>query len=347
MRPAGGVEQDPLRAGVEVGPRSLDDRGRRVAPGGDAERLPDRPTGGDDLLDGLVAGELDRIGVDRGDDLGDPPPAGVGGDRDDPRRRRREGPGDAGEGDGLAQLQGPWRAGDEIEADRVGARPDRGQNALRVGDPADLRERGGRAVGGVRWRLAGRDEGPRGCGGFVGSGEGLADERGVEADGPPRGNPRGIANAGFGHDETIVGNERAQPNRPIGVHRKGPEVAVVDPDQAGPGRERPLELALIVRLHEWLQPDLQGALDKPREPLRRVEHGQEQHGIGAGRPEMGELDVLDDELLRQDRDGNGRPDRSEVVDRAAEPVRLAQDRDRGRAAGFVSSGSGDDVLARR
>src|SRR5207247_5896492 len=68
MRPAGGVEQDPLRAGVEVGPRSLDDRGRRVAPGGDAERLPDRPTGGDDLLDGLVAGELDRIGGDRGDD---------------------------------------------------------------------------------------------------------------------------------------------------------------------------------------------------------------------------------------------------------------------------------------
>src|SRR5439155_1670700 len=57
--------------------------------------------------------------------------------------------------------------------------------------------------------------------------------------------------------------------------------------------------------------------------------------------------ALDDELLRQDRDGNGRPDRSEVVDRAAEPVRLAQDRDRGRAAGFVSSGSGDDVLARR
>ena len=60
----------------------------------------------------------------------------------------------------------------------------------------------------------------------------------------------------------------------------------------------------------------------------------------------GELALLDDELLGQDRHARRRRGRPQVVDRAAEPVRLAQDRDRGRAAGLVGPGPGDDVVAR-
>ncbi len=58
-----------------------------------------------------------------------------------------------------------------------------------------------------------------------------------------------------------------------------------------------------------------------------------------------ELAVVDDELLGEDRDRDGRANGAQVVDRAAEPVRLAQDRDRGRPAGLVGAGPGDDVIA--
>ncbi len=85
-------------------------------------------------------------------------------------------------------------------------------------------------------------------------------------------------------------------------------------------------------------------LDEPGEPLRRMEDREEQHEVRAGRPEMGQLDRLDDELLGQDGDRDRGPDRAEVVDRAAEPVRLAQDGDRDGATGLVRASPGDDVL---
>ena len=84
----------------------------------------------------------------------------------------------------------------------------------------------------------------------------------------------------------------------------------------------------VVDLDERLQPELEGRRDEAREPPRRMEHGEQQDEVRAGRPEQRQLDLLDHELLGQDRDGDRRPDRPQVVERAAEPVRLAQDRDR-------------------
>ena len=97
-------------------------------------------------------------------------------------------------------------------------------------------------------------------------------------------------------------------------------------------------------LDERLEPDLDGARDEPGEPLRRMEDGEEEHEIRAGRAEMGQLDRFDDELLGQDRDRDGSPNGPQVVDRAAEPVRLAQHGDRDRAPGLVGPRPGDDVL---
>ena len=62
---------------------------------------------------------------------------------------------------------------------------------------------------------------------------------------------------------------------------------------------------------------------------------------------MRKLDRLDHELLGEDRDGDRRSDGSQIVDRAAEPMGLAQDGDRDRAAGFVGPGPRDDVLVDR
>ena len=76
-----------------------------------------------------------------------------------------------------------------------------------------------------------------------------------------------------------------------------------------------------------------------------MEDREQQDEVGAGGAQHRQLDLLDDELLGQDRDGDRRPHRPQVVDRAAEPVRLAQDRDRRRAAGLVGAGPGDDVVA--
>ena len=166
----------------------------------------------------------------------------------------------------------------------------------------------------------------------------------VEPDAHASGDGRGVADAGLGDDEAIVRDERAEADRPFRIDVERPKVAVVQPDDPGVGRERALELFLVVRLDKWLEADLQGTVDEAGEALRRMEHSKEQDEIRAGRAKMRQLDRLDDELLGEDRDRDRRPDRSEVVDRAAEPVGLAQDGDRRRAARLVGSSPGDDVL---
>ena len=75
-----------------------------------------------------------------------------------------------------------------------------------------------------------------------------------------------------------------------------------------------------------------------------MQDGEQQDGVRAGRAQVVELARVDDELLGEDRDRDRRADRAQVVDRAAEPVRLAQDGDRRGAAGLVGAGAGDDVL---
>jgi hypothetical protein len=108
--------------------------------GRQVQHLPDRATDRRDRRDGFVTGELDRVGVDRGDrrlDLGrrgidedgyDPgPPAG--GRRGASHRRQVR---------GLGQGQSPRRARNQVQADGVGAGTERRQQSLGVGDAADL-----------------------------------------------------------------------------------------------------------------------------------------------------------------------------------------------------------------
>ena len=96
----------------------------------------------------------------------------------------------------------------------------------------------------------------------------------------------------------------------IDVDVERPQVAVVEPDEAGPGRERPVELAVVVDLDERLEPELEGLRDEAGQAARRVEDREQQDEVRAGRAEQRQLELLDDEVLGQDRDADRRPDRA-------------------------------------
>ena len=168
----------------------------------------------------------------------------------------------------------------------------------------------------------------------------LADECAVEPERAPAGDRRGLADARLGDDQPVVGDVLAQPGCPLDVDVERPQVAVVEPDQAGATGERALQLALVVDLDERLETDLESALDESGEPPRRMEDREQQDEVGAGGTQERQLDFLDHEVLGEDRDGDRRADRPEVVDRAAEPVRFAQDGDRRRAARLHRLGRG-------
>ncbi len=77
-----------------------------------------------------------------------------------------------------------------------------------------------------------------------------------------------------------------------------------------------------------------------------MEDGEQEHEISAGRAQEGQLAWIDHELLREDRDGHRGAHGPEVRHGPAEPVRLAQDGDRGRAAGGIRAGTHDHVIRR-
>ena len=253
----------------------------------------------------------------------------------------------AGEGRELGRLvegQLARRPRHEVEADGVGAGPDRGQHAVRIGDAADLHERSPRHLGRIGRRPAGGDEGTGGRGRVGRAHERLADERRVEPEGAPAGDDRRVADARLGDDDAVVGHQRAQAVGPGRVDVERAQVAVVQADEPGAGRERCLELALVMGLDEWLQPELDGTLDEGA-PGRRGRAGRRAAGRASAPAarRTGSCRCVDDELLGQDRDGHAGADAAQVVDRATEPVRFAQDRDRRGAAGLVGACLGDEV----
>ena len=85
MRPARGVQQDPLGASAQKRVSAIHDGRGRVA-GTNAERLPDGTADSGDGRCGLVAVELDRVGINGRDDGGHVGRRQVDGDDDDPCR---------------------------------------------------------------------------------------------------------------------------------------------------------------------------------------------------------------------------------------------------------------------
>ena len=190
----------------------------------------------------------------------------------------------------LVIRQGARRAGHEVEADGVSPGCQRRGQPGHLRDAADLDE--GRAavrgrVHAGRGNLAGRHvrRHPRlhGRGIAAGAHEVLADERGIEAGRPPAARGGRLAQAGLGHHEAIVRHQVAQAHGQLHVHPERPQVAVVDADESGVRADRRAQLALVVRLHEWLQPELEGQCDEPGQ-LPRADGGRPAAGRRPRRP---------------------------------------------------------------
>ena len=109
-----------------------------------------------------------------------------------------------------------------------------------------------------------------------------------------------------------------------------------------------LELARVVGLDERLQAEVER---RARRAGRAAwpDGGRRAAGRGRRRPRggVGSWTASTTNSLARTGHGDRGPDRPQVVDRAAEPVRLAQDRDRRRAAGLVGAGARDDVVVGR
>ena len=242
MRSARGVEEEPLDAGIEVGTAARhevgDDRGRvgRLR-GREVEDLPgpsrDRPRG----RDRFRATELDDVGIELGDDPFQALGRRVGGDRDDERTSTgaARGPREPGEGRGLVESELAGRARDDVQPDRIGPGPDGREDAVGVGDAADLHGRPPRDVGRIVGLRTGRDEGPDGGGRIERPDQRLADERPIEPERPPASDEPGLTDPRFGDDEPVVRDELAESCRLVDIDLERAQVAVVEPDQTGAG----------------------------------------------------------------------------------------------------------------
>ena len=161
---------------------------------------------------------------------------------------------------------------------------DRREHAVDVGDAADLDER----AGARRWpdRAGAAPAATNARAAAAGSrraDERLADERGIEAERAPAGDGRRLADARLGDDQPIVGDELAEPRRPLGIDVERPQVAVVEPDEPRAGRERRVELARVVGLDERLEAEV-AAPARPGAPAAAAGGGRPAAARGRRRP---------------------------------------------------------------
>ena len=174
--------------------------------------------------------------------------------------------------------------------------------------------------------------------------ERLADERAIEAERAPTRRDRGVADARLGDHEAVVGDgSRSRPARSASTS------SVRRSRLLRPMTGRPSRARARARARRGPPPAARGRASNAASTSRPSRFAgwrtasRRTRSAPAARSSV-ELARLDDEVLGQDRHGDRRADRAQVVDRAAEPVRLAQHRDRRCAARLVRPGPGDDVV---
>ena len=350
MGPAGRVEEEAFDTAGEIGTTARHEvRGRRREVPWLCRRqvehlpcpAPDRPG----ALDRLVPVELDDVRVERFQDRGEQARRRIRRDRHDQGSvSAANGADQPGQGGGLVEGECPGCVGDDVEPDRIGTRGDRGEDAGLIGDAADLDEGPASDVGRIRGRGAGGNERTNRRCWIVAPDECLADEDTIEAEGPPAGDDRRSPDTRLGDDEAIVRDEFAQPAGPLDVHFKRPQVPIVQTDESRGRGKSPVQFTRVVDLDEGLQAQVMRRRDESREPSCGVKDREQEDDVSAGRTKERQLDRVDHEILGQDRDGDRCPNRTKVLDRAAEPMRLAQHGDRRRAPRFVGAGPRDDVF---
>ena len=282
--PGGEVRPGPSHAGRD---QRLDARPARSL--GRQVDATSRSAGRDppDELGRLVAGELDDVRVERGDDRLEPFEPGVGGDRHDPRL--------AGRPSRPLERGGPARR--PRRARGSGACPARGSSRSRRPRHASAARIPAASVipqiltNGARSAAAGssgsRPAAANRAAAAAGSAERISASPMSAASKPSARQPASVPGSRTPDSATTrrsVRHELAQPHGPLGVDRQGPQVAVVQADQAGPGGEGPLELALDRAPRPAARGrGRQGSSTRRPRPGRRMEARQEQDEVRPGR----------------------------------------------------------------
>ena len=175
----------------------------------------------------------------------------------------------------------------------------------------------------------------------------LADERAVEPAAPASARPSPAP----GHPDSAMTSRssgtssRRRPGT-LGVDVERPQVAVVEPDQARARRERALELASVVGLDQRLQPEVaaprrrgaRAASPGGGTARSRTRSAPAARSMGSWRASTTKS------LARTGTLTDARTARRSSTG-AAEPVGLAQDRDRGSATGLVRPRASHQVVA--
>ncbi len=119
------------------------------------------------------------------------------------------------------------------------------------------------------------------------------------------------------------------------VDAEGIQIPAVHADDAGARLERAVELGRRVDLDQCVEPRLSRGSQQRGETLRCQRPHDEQHGGGAGRARLQHLELVENEILPQQRHGDRRRGRSKVVHRPAEVRLVGQHRDRRRAVAGI------------
>ena len=213
----------------------------------------------------------------------------------------------------------PGRRG-EHEPDGVGAQRHRQQGVGLGGDPADLHEHahgsrrhrrlprpsadaGGPASARHRRPAVGRPHQrlphQHGLVAGVGQPAGVARRRGSPT--RPRPPPR-------------RGSASTRPQGPLVVHLEGVQVALVHPDELGPGVQGPLELGLVVHLDQGVEADsCRARLQQPDQLVVGQRGHDEQDGVGPHQPGVAHVGVGHGEVLAQHREPTRGPGGGQVA----------------------------------
>ena len=144
--------------------------------------------------------------------------------------------------------------------------------------------------------------------------QGLAHQDGAGALGGIARRVGGPGDAGLGDRDRTVGDERDEAGERVGVDVEGLEVAGVDADDGGTGVDGPVGLVLVVHLDQGGHAEVAGEPCMPDQVVLGQGGDDEQDEVGAVRPGLEQLVVVDHEVLAQHGDPHGRAHRVEVVE---------------------------------
>ena len=140
------------------------------------------------------------------------------------------------------------------------------------------------------------------------------------------------------HQQPVGRDERPQTQRRLEVRAEGAQVPVVDADEGGVDGERPVQLLLVVHLHQHVHVQVRGEPGELAQLRVAERRDDEEHAVGPDGAGLVHLVFVDDEVLAQDRETAGGPGGDEVFVGALEELAVGQHREARSPARLVAAG---------